>query len=129
MNGKVRRVDLADLVIRGVAVDQLSRHLRRVEQGISISRRLTKTDVHRQDEVGIAKQCFHIAVHRHAGIADIGRTVIVYDVMEPEGGDDRYVIGCCEAFNLARAVLGPPRPAKKDDRFLGGGQATAACRR
>ena len=72
MNGKIRRIDLADFIIRCVAVNQFSRHLWRVEQGISIGCRLTKTDVNRQDEVGITKQCLHIAVHRHAGIADIG---------------------------------------------------------
>ena len=71
MDGKVRRVDLADLVIRGVAVDQLGRHARRVEQRVAVGRRLAEPDVQRQDEVRVAKKRFHIAVHRHAGIADI----------------------------------------------------------
>ena len=70
MDGQVRRVDLADLTIRSVAMNQLCRHFRRVKQAVAVGRRLAKPDVDRDDQVGLAKQVLHIGVHRDTGVAN-----------------------------------------------------------
>ena len=106
---------------------QTCRHTRRVKQRITIGGGFAKANIQRNDQIGIAQQLLHRAIHPDTSIASIGRAVIVYDVMKSEGGHNRNVVGLCKRFDGTGAVFPPAGATNQQHRPFRACQHAAQC--
>ena len=67
-----------------MAMNQLRPHIGAIKNTIAIGCALAKANIDCQNQIGFINQSFDITKHANTGIANIGRMVIIADIVKTE---------------------------------------------
>ena len=82
-------------------MNQLCLHIGAIKHAITIGCAFAKTNIDCQNQIGFTNQVFDIAKYANTGITNIGRMVIIADIVKTECRDKRQMICTSKRFQLA----------------------------